>query len=240
MNVYIYHIDNEYITANECELINKVSAARREKVAGLKNPAVRAESLAAGLLLEYAIYKEKGLTSEEYEITEGKNKKPEILVRSVEDSICCNLSHSGGYAAAAVGDMPIGIDIETKSDKEFRVTRRMFSDPERERVERILKKECGGVDMSVEEEAAKMFRDIWTEKEAYLKCTGEGITGSLKTFYKDEETGEIIKYPAADKEKNIRTGYYVRTVRLYDESCSLSVCMPSENFMLDIVTVHDL
>ena len=261
MKVYVYRIDNEHIAAKESELLKKVSLARREKVTKLKNPAVRAESLAAGLLLNYAISEEAGLGPEDYEIIEGRNGKPELQVsgglqsadeertgagQSGAGRVYCNLSHSGGFVAAVVSDIPVGIDVETKGDKGFRVTRRMFAEPEKDRVERLL--EISAEKKSAEAEAEKVFRDIWTEKEAYLKCTGEGITGALDVFYKDLETCEMKRTSAADKSKNESagyhkfdsTGYYVRTVRLYDGACSLSVCMQRKNFVLDIVTVIDL
>ncbi|MBP3717896.1 MAG: 4'-phosphopantetheinyl transferase superfamily protein, partial [Eubacterium sp.] len=77
-----------------------------------------------------------------------------------------NISHSGEYVAVAVSDEVVGVDIECKKDNDFKVTKRCF---EAEAIEYI------SGDQS-------RFRDVWTVKEAFLKCKGIGISVPLNSF----------------------------------------------------------
>ena len=78
-----------------------------------------------------------------------------------------NISHSDGYIAAAVADCPVGIDVETKTDPDLKVTARFYSEEEQEAVRNA-------------EDPQREFRRIWTRKEAYVKCVGTGISGPVE------------------------------------------------------------
>ena len=89
-----------------------------------------------------------------------------------KESFYTNLSHSGDYVVLAVGDSPGGIDVEYKNDKDFKVTKRMFTETEQSYI-------LNGADI---ESSQQRFRDIWTINEAFLKCLGIGISVPLNTF----------------------------------------------------------
>jgi hypothetical protein len=72
--------------------------------------------------------------------------------------------------ALAVGNVPVGIDVEHKSDNDFKVTKRMFTKRDQDYI-------FG--DML---DAERRFRDIWTIKESFLKCLGIGISVPLSSF----------------------------------------------------------
>ena len=115
-------------------------------------------------------------------------------------------------------------DIEVKSDTKFRVTKRMFSEQEQKRV-------------FESDDPDREFRAVWTEKEAYLKCTGEGISVALKSFYKDKETSEIMRETDGEFKG---TGCYVTTLKPEGEDYCLSVCSKDIKFTLDIINVYEL
>ncbi len=77
-----------------------------------------------------------------------------------------NLSHSGDYLVLAVGDVPIGVDIEKITRVRPKVMERYFSDSEKEKVAK---------------EGADAFYEIWTKKESYIKYTGNGLKDLEKT-----------------------------------------------------------
>ncbi len=80
-----------------------------------------------------------------------------------------NLSHSGEYLLLAVADVPVGADIEKITKIRPKTMEKYFSDAEQAHVMK---------------EGKTAFFEIWTKKESYVKYTGEGIKGLMKTnFY---------------------------------------------------------
>ncbi len=83
-----------------------------------------------------------------------------------------NLSHSGDRALLALAHAPIGVDLELHRSAGYEeVGRRFFAAGE---VARLLA-------LAPADRAAEFFR-TWTAKEAFLKCTGDGITVPLADF----------------------------------------------------------
>ncbi len=246
MNIYLYEFDKDKIIENEKTLFERLPECRRAKAEKYSNPSVRAVSIAAGLLLVHAIKEETGFTSEDYEIVADENGKPKVRLLSRENvktgtgietvdestpEIHVSLSHSADYAAAIVADSPVGIDIEEKNDRNFMVTKRMYSEVEKDRVFNSANPD-------------KEFQVIWTEKEAYLKCTGEGISVPLKSFYKDSESGEILRLPKTsdsneEGDKYLQTGLFISSVMTDNPDYSISVCK-DEKLALDIQRVSEL
>lgn len=236
MNIYLYKFDKEKIIENEESLMAHLPESRRAKAEKYTNPSVRAVSIAAGLLLEYAVKAETGYDADQYEIRESESGKPEIYVKGAV--IHVSISHSADYAAVVVADSPVGIDIEQKYDNEFRVTKRMFAEPDKERI-------FSSAEPDTE------FQKVWTEKEAYLKCTGEGISIPMKSFYTDTETGEVLRIKKnenggkADESSNsepaeyLPTGYFISSPKEEFSDFSISVCK-DEKLILDIMWVSDL
>ena len=117
-------------------------------------------SMAGHLLLKYALEYLKF----EYENTcfkRTKSGKPFAENINIKFSI----SHSGNFAAVALSDSDIGIDIEKTKDYNPAVAKRFFTENEYDMI------------MSFENEHEKedMFFRMWTLKEAYVKMAGESI-----------------------------------------------------------------
>lgn len=78
-----------------------------------------------------------------------------------------NLSHSGGWALAAVARAPVGVDIEVhREDVKATAVAGSYFTPE----EQLLLDSVGPA-----ERALQFFR-IWTRKEAFLKGIGSGLS----------------------------------------------------------------
>ncbi len=122
------------------------------------------------LLVSHGFLKEK--VSEIYDI------KKEDLIFSVTDSgkpfckshgeIYFSISHSGDFAAVAIGEKEIGIDIEH------------LKNPTEKLIDRVCSEEEKNLIFSSENKE-KIFTEIWTKKEAYLKALGTGIDRELKS-----------------------------------------------------------
>lgn len=105
-------------------------------------------------MLETALKEHFGIGPGELEIVKGEHGKPCFA----QGYPHFNFSNSREYAACAVSDVPVGVDIEV----------------EREVSDAVMNRFLGGARGSKRERTA-----IWTRYESMGKCTGEGIPHKL-------------------------------------------------------------
>lgn len=79
-----------------------------------------------------------------------------------------SISHTEGYAACAIAREPVGIDVERGHTFSKAAAKRILS-PQEE-----LLRESANAD--------ELLSRIWTVKESFLKMTGEGIPGGMRTL----------------------------------------------------------
>lgn len=215
-----------------------VEKERSRRAANRKQESAQALSLAAGLLLAYAVlqadkpvmprenlyeYDEKEIhpvyVSVEEAIAELQGSKPvETMITpggkpvfKGSRGLFFNLSHSGAYAACAISDREVGLDIQ-QYEKTVRpaVLDRVLHETE--------KNHCDGLS---EEEIADFFFKMWAAKEAYVKCTGEGLARSFSALFADWKGGSVT-----DTEKGVRRKLYmVKAPAGY----ALAVCTETKN-----------
>lgn len=133
----------------------------------------RSETRAGRILLCYALNKlyrlslqkgEEGIVQLEGMISKEKYGKPYL---HDYPGIHFNISHSGEYVVCAVGEIPIGIDIQIcRPVKVRRLLERTMNIREQEYI-----RSMDNPDMA--------FAVLWAQKESYLKWSGEGITRNL-------------------------------------------------------------
>ena len=184
IRVYIYEMNNDDLTARYDEYLAALPEWRRESCERMRFERGKLEELAAGLLLRHAL-KEAGIDLAGAHVEKNEHGKPALVSarailpeareaaagegKAAGDSgqmVHFNLSHSDGYVTVAVADCPVGIDIETKTDPELKISARFYSEEEQAAVR-------GAADPQ------KEFRRIWTRKEAYVKCTGTGLNVAI-------------------------------------------------------------
>ena len=144
------------------------SEGRLSRCAGIKNEKARLQGYAAELALSYALSGSE-LRPPVYRYIE--NGKPVI------DCGFISLSHSGNFAVCAYSPVPVGVDIEEHRAVRPSVSKRLLSDSEAERY-----------DLSTDEH---FLLKKFVMKEAYLKMTGEGITGGLRDI--EEQDGIVLR-----------------------------------------------
>ena len=145
-------------------------------------------------------------------------KKPVLLERDAKGKpflpeypgVHMNLSHSGRYVACAIGEGPVGVDIECqRSRKRPELVIKKFHP-----LEQRLYKE------TEEENRERLFYDLWVMKESFMKAEGAGLGISLDSFYMEKVhrgTGQVLQ---KQNEKN----YYYRLYQLEDKPFSLAAC----------------
>ena len=153
------------LNRNELGKINykeeELSVERRAGIERFKREEDKELSACAELLLVYALRKEGLSAPLPLDIKKAENGKPYI-----EGGLQFNLSHAGDYAACAVSEEPVGIDIEYIKVKDLVSPDRILH-PEEAQV-------LGFV--SNPNEKKKYFFECWTMKESYLKNLGVGLS----------------------------------------------------------------
>lgn len=139
-----------------------VSDERRAKVLSYRFEIDRRQSLAAYLLLMQALRREYGIATPPT-FAYGDHGKPTL---PNHPDIHFNLSHCRKGVACAIGDHPIGIDIEEITDVDWEVARHISNDGQ-----------LRAIATSVDPRQA--FSTLWTTKESLLKFTGEGLCDNL-------------------------------------------------------------
>lgn len=100
--------------------------------------------------------------------------KPQINPDQNQIQLQFNHSHSEDISLYGITTKyPIGIDIEY---------RRSIADLEQIAYRFFTPRECQLLAKFPPSEKINIFFQLWTGKEAYLKCTGEGIAGGLDKF----------------------------------------------------------
>lgn len=124
----------------------------------------------------------------------GKTKNGKPVIASRSEPLSFNLAHTKDIALIAVSTgAAVGIDIES-STRQFHdlptVIGRCCTERERKRLIDMSTDGAGNTHM---DRLMSNFLQLWTCKEAFVKCTGEGIARGLKTFEvsTDRETPRI-------------------------------------------------
>lgn len=174
-----------------------VDTQRRERVSAMKQEQSRALSLAAGLLLSYCLrtnQKPEAFGDDEkadigkiltvkqvlsvLEAENGGMKQPDFQLAKTPEGkpylvnqpgLSFNLSHSGAYAACVFADKECGVDIQK------------WKEPVSESLEKRV----------FHENEHAFFFDVWAAKEAYCKCTGQGLAKDMRQLYCDFANGKI-------------------------------------------------
>ena len=171
MIIKIDSIEN-YTDGQFEEMFLEMSAGRREKCGRYVRESDRKLCILADHLTRQAVSDFLNIPAGEVVILPDSRGKPYI-----ENGGCfINYSHSGRFAAAAVSDKPVGIDIEEKGRKSISAAMRIATANELEFIDG----------------SSERFLVIWTLKEAHVKCTGEGIRNNLKEIEFDLSGGKPV------------------------------------------------
>ena len=175
---------------------DELSEQRKKRAARYRQEADRRRSAAAGLLLNRLLP-----DSEVFTDSCGKPR--------TDGGACFNLSHSGDYAAMAVGSAEVGVDIEeVRLVNTLRLGKVVFCENEMELLRRSS-------------DRLGCFFDLWTKKEALLKCMGKGFHRSAKSV---DVSGESFEEDGVV--------YFFKTFRFSDYT--LSVCSADADFCRDV------
>jgi len=185
VTVFIGDISDVY--ENEAlydKYFSRLSEYRREKCLKLKQRTDKVRSVCAGALLDKAL---SGFGLKESDICYGKGIYGKPFIANLEN-IHFNLSHSKLRVMCAIAETEVGCDVESIGREHKRISRiaeRFFCEEE--------KRELFEAGKRSEAELKDMFCKIWTMKESFIKCTGEGLQRPLNGFSVFDEKTLISK-----------------------------------------------
>lgn len=147
-----------------------LSDYRRKKLEKQKLLTSRKLGIGAELLLIHALEEIKSGIMPPLDIICGKDGKPELT----GGGVYFNLSHSGSFAACAVSDSPVGIDIQTEQTNNEKLALRSFSDRERDFIQK-------------NDNSDSAYTQIWSMKESCIKLFGTGFRTPMNSFSVDAD-----------------------------------------------------
>ena len=159
---------------------------RREVAMRYKHLAGRRESATAYLLLLEALQQQYGINEAPHFVI-GPHGKPSLLEFP---HIHFNTSHCHKAVICAVGDTPVGVDIEGRRSIRDSLVDYTMNAAEKERIARA-------------EDTEMEFLKLWTAKEAVVKLSGEGIQDNIR---------DILTLA---KDRNISIHTYINTKKDY-------------------------
>jgi 4'-phosphopantetheinyl transferase len=132
----------------------------------------------------------------------GLHGKPILTQEYNLQALNFNLSHSGGIALCAISyKRNVGIDIERKRHiKDWKdVAQSCLAKEELETLIALPKEEC-----------STGFLKLWTQKEAYIKALGQGLSYPLQQFCIHNKSGEasIVVYDRHDPQQQGRWEFH--------------------------------
>ncbi len=155
-----------------CHRTELIPPLEREAIHTRPDTQSHKDTLMGRILLRIALCKEYGISPVDTAIIIAAEGKPYLRDH---ENVYFSISHTDSCVACAVGDIPLGLDVQTVTDKDHtRVATRLFTEGERDH---IL-------------DDPMRFYEIWTRKESLGKLTGRGITHDLKGV--DVLTGENV------------------------------------------------
>lgn len=199
MEVYVTDIEPLRDATMYEKAFELLPAYRKEKASRIKPEKTRFQSIAAGLLLNYAVgrwqncecVRERGKSAfhrvdmlevletnndrYNYDVVYNECGKPFFLN---EKNIFFNLSHSGKFAVCVVSEREVGIDVEGDRKVSSKLVCRHFTEAE--------------IEWLNEGDFDNRFLKIWTFKEAYGKAIGTGVLDILnKIDYKGKKESKV-------------------------------------------------
>lgn len=167
------------------QMLSLLCVERKMRVERIRIPAARDKEMLAGIFLQNCLnlycMERKGEPLESFGFACEDGGKPYLPER---EDIQFNLSHSGDWVVIAVGDSPVGIDVQQNQKMEqcLKIAGRCFHPEEYQALRRLEPEEIPG-----------QFTVYWTMKEAYVKYTGKGLRTPLREVLVIPEENRAVK-----------------------------------------------
>lgn len=164
-------------------LLSSEEMARGERY---QRPQDKQRFLTMRLALRILLARQLDCLPQQLQFTYGPQGKPELVDRE-RRSPWFNVAHSGNYGLIGLStEGEIGVDLQIMLPKPhyLKLAKRFFAPQEVQQLESLEG-----------EKTTKLFYQLWTAKEAFLKATGKGISGGLNQVIPDENLAKYQYLP---------------------------------------------
>lgn len=208
MEIYAVRItDISDVRLNQLCLLYNLD--NRYKIKKFINKKDKVRTLIGEILIRTIIIEKLEISNKSIKFDKNKYGKP-YLKDYLDFNF--NISHSGEYVLCAIDNKPIGIDVEeVKHIKYEDIAKNFFTTKE---YSYIINEDFNF--------RLNNFYEIWTLKESYIKCLGQGLSVPLKSFNIEIEQYENIKVIENNKYKKY-------TLKLFDIESTYKVVVCSLN-----------
>lgn len=195
--VEIYAVKIMDITEEKLDkLCLLIDSEKKYKVKKLINKKDKIRTVIGEILVRIIISKELKINNKYIEFDKNQYGKPYLKDYS---NFNFNISHSGDYVLCAVDNKSIGIDVEEVKHIDYEgIAKGFFTTKE---FDYIINQ-----DLKFQ---LNRFYEIWTLKESYIKCCGQGLSMPLKSFSIEVDKDRNIKVVSNNECKE-------HTFKLYD------------------------
>ena len=169
--IHLWWISLEVTDENLQTFISLLSESEKLKADRFKFPQHQRRYQAVHGILRMILARYLSLDPTQINFTHSDRGKPYLTDDCNPLNLQFNLSHSENMAILGINrDRPIGVDLEKIRPMENaeQLAERFF-----------CASEYALLTQAIPAERDKLFFQLWTAKEAYLKATGEGISGGL-------------------------------------------------------------
>lgn len=166
----------------------EMSDERRKKCREYRFDDDKKRCIAADYLARKIIADKLNKSTAEIIFIKDKNGKPFVE----NEDIFFSISHSEDYVAVAVSEKIIGVDIEKIRPVKANTLSFFCSDADKMYI-------LGDTEIKnglIFEDCLERFFEVWTFKEAYFKCSGEGITKGAANITMADFDAHIEKFDA--------------------------------------------
>lgn len=200
------------------DMLNKLySLTDSKKISKVKkfiNKKDKIRTLIGEILIRTIIIEDLGIRNNNISFEKNPYGKPYIKEYA---QFNFNISHSGNFVVCAIDNNPIGIDIEEVKYIEYEdIAKNFFAMSE---FDYIIKNDSYS--------SLSRFYEIWTLKESFIKCCGQGLAMPLKSFSIEVNKYESIKVVSNNEYKehifkifDIKLGYKLAVCSLNKEICN--------------------
>ncbi len=150
---------------------------RQDRIRAMQSRDDAVRTLTGDLMIRELAGIRLGIDPRDVGIEEDPLGKPWI---TGQEMLHFNISHSGRWVLCAIGDEPVGVDVEFFDPTAMEAARLVFND-----------RECRWIFQGNGTKAVDRFFVLWTLKESYMKFTGLGLGLAPLSFEIDVKQDRI-------------------------------------------------